>query len=55
MIFLPKDYQDPEPVNVNAPATRWLTYLIFAASLVVYYLFPVWAGIFTEAYGFNGK
>ena len=55
MIFLPKDYQDPEPVNVNAPATRWLTYLIFAASLVVYYLLPVWAGIFTEAYGFNGK
>lgn len=55
MIFLPKDYRDPEPVDVSAPATRWLTYLIFAASLVVYYLLPVWAGIFTEAYGFNGK
>ena len=55
MILLPKDYQDPAPVDVDAPATRWLTYLIFAASLVVYYLLPVWAGIFTEAYGFNSK
>ena len=55
MIFLPKDYQDPEPVDVNAAATRWLTYLIFAAGLVVYYLLPVLAGIFTEAYGFNTK
>ena len=55
MIFLPKDYQDPEPVDVNAPATRWLTYLIFAASLTVYYLLPVWAGIFTESFGFNSK
>lgn len=55
MIFLPKDYQDPEPVDVNGIATRWLTYLVFASSLVVYYLLPVWAGIFAEQFGFSSK
>ena len=55
MILLPKDYRDPDPVDVNAIATRWLTYLIFAASLVVYYLLPVWAGFFTEDFGFTSK
>ena len=55
MFFLPKDYHEPEPVNVDASATRWLTYLIFATSLAVYYLLPIWAGIFTEAFGFNSK
>ena len=55
MIFLPKDYHAPGPVNVNARATRWLTYLIFATSLAVYYLLPIWAGIFTEVFAFNSK
>ena len=55
MILLPKDYRDPEPVDVNAPATRWLTYLIFASSLAFYYLLPIWAGFFTEDFGFNSK
>ena len=55
MIFLPKDYRDPEPVDVNDLATRWLTYLIFATSLAVYYLLPIWAGIFTEVFGFNSR
>ena len=55
MIFLPKDYRDPEPVDVNAPATRWLTYLIFATSLTVYYMLPIWAGVFTEVFSFNSR
>ena len=55
MIFLPENYHDPEPVDVNAIATRWLTYLIFATSLTVYYLLPIWAGIFTETFGFSGR
>lgn len=55
MIFLPKDYYDPEPVDVNAPATRWLTYLIFATSLTVYYMLPIWAGVFTEVFSFNSR
>ncbi len=55
MIFLPEGYQDPEPVDVNSAGTRWLTYLIFAAALVVYYLLPIWAGIFTETFGFSHK
>ena len=55
MIFLPENYQDPEPVDVNAIATRWLTYLIFATSLTVYYLLPIWAGIFTETFGFSSR
>ena len=55
LVLLPKDYRDPEPVDVNALATRWLTYLIFATSLVVYYLLPIWAGIFTETFGFGGR
>ena len=55
MIFLPKDYRETEPVDANAIATRWLTYLIFATSLTVYYLLPIWAGIFTEAFGFSSR
>ncbi len=55
MILSPKDYRDPEPVDVNAWATRWLTYLIFATSLVVYYLLPIWAGIFTEEFNFSSR
>ena len=55
MIFLPENYHDPEPVDVNAVATRWLTYLIFATSLTVYYLLPIWAGIFTETFGFSSR
>ncbi len=55
MIFLPRDYRDPEPVDVNAIATRWLTYLIFATGLAVYYLLPILAGIFTEAFGFSSR
>ena len=55
MIFLPKDYRAPEPADVNDPATRGLTYLIFATSLAVYYLLPIWAGIFTEEFGFNSR
>ena len=55
MILLPEGYRDPEPVDVNASATRWLTYLIFATSLTVYYLLPIWAGIFTEVFGFSSR
>ena len=55
MILLPEGFRDPEPVDVNAAATRWLTYLIFATSLTVYYLLPIWAGIFTEVFGFNSR
>ena len=55
MILLPKGYRDPDPVDVNAPATHWLTYLIFATSLAIYYLLPILAGIFTETFGFGSR
>lgn len=55
MIFTPEGYRDPQPVDVNAIGTRWLTYLIFASAVVVYYLLPIWAGVFTETFGFNHR
>ena len=55
MISLPEDYHDTEPVDVSATATRWLTYLIFATSLAIYYLLPILAGIFTETFGFSSR
>ena len=42
-----------QAVDVNSRGTRWLTYLIFSTTLVVYYLFPIWAGIFSEHYQFK--
>lgn len=42
-------------IDVNFVATRWLTYLLFAAGTVVYFLLPIWAGIFSEDYAFTGK
>ena len=43
------------PVDVNAAGTRWLTYLIFAVGVVSYYLYPIWAGMFIEVYGFSNE
>lgn len=55
MIFLPENYRDPEPVDVNSMGTRLFTYLAFATGLAVYYLLPILAGIFTDTYSFTAK
>ena len=55
MIFLPENYRDPEPIDVNSMGTRVFTYLIFATGLAVYYLLPILAGIFTDTYSFTAK
>lgn len=54
-IFLPTDFVDHNPVNVNKASTRWLIYLLFASGLIAYYMLPIWAGIFTDSFGFSDK
>ena len=55
MIFLPENYREPDPVDVNSMGTRLFTYLVFATGLAVYYLLPMLAGIFSDTYGFTPR
>ena len=55
MILLPENYRDPDPIDVNSMGTRFFTYLVFATGLAVYYLLPILAGVFTDAYSFTAK
>ncbi|MCY4360623.1 MAG: MFS transporter [Gammaproteobacteria bacterium] len=55
MIFLPANYREPSPVDVNSMGTRLFTYLIFATGLVIYYLLPILAGVFTDTYSFTPR